>query len=116
MTTAVTDTPVSIKRPLLAWLLLGTLALVWGSSFILMKRSLSVFTSEQVAAGRIVLAWLFFSPLIANQSRKADIRSAVRHRWVALLAAGLLGNLIPGFLFAIGGAHLNSSLSGALYL
>ncbi|GAB3495675.1 DMT family transporter [Spirosoma knui] len=102
------------KRPLLAWVLLATLALVWGSSFILMKHSLAVFPAEQVAAGRIVLAWLFFSPFIAHQSRKADIRSSVRQRWIALLAAGLLGNLIPAFLFAVAGAHLNSSLSGAL--
>ncbi len=104
----------SQKRPLLAWVLLGTLAFAWGSSFILIKRSLVAFPPEQVAAGRLVFALLFFAPFLAGQSRQADVRVAVRHRWVALLASGVIGFVIPAFLFAEAGAHLNSSLAGAL--
>ncbi|MVM34434.1 EamA family transporter [Spirosoma sp. HMF4905] len=102
------------KRPLLAWALLCSLALVWGSSFILIKRSLVAFPPEQVAAGRLVFALFFFTPFLARQSRQADVRVAVRHRWVALLASGVVGFVIPAFLFAEAGAHLNSSLAGAL--
>ena len=102
------------KRPLLAWILLCSLALVWGSSFILIKRSLDSFPPEQVGAGRLVFALLFFTPFLAQQSRQADVRVAVRHRWVALLASGVVGFVIPAFLFAQAGAHLNSSLAGAL--
>jgi drug/metabolite transporter (DMT)-like permease len=102
------------KRPLLAWVLLSLLALVWGSSFILIKRSLVVFPPEQVGAGRLVFALLFFTPFLAQQSRQGSIRLAVRHRWVALLASGIIGFVIPAFLFAEAGAHLNSSLAGAL--
>ena len=106
--------PASQTRSWQAWTFLIILALVWGSSFILIKRSLAVFSSEQVAAGRIMLAWLFFTPMLVHQSRQPAIRVTVRERWVYLLLAGLLGNLIPAFLFAFAGAHLNSSLSGAL--
>lgn len=102
------------KRPLLAWLLLCALALVWGSSFILIKRSLAAFPPEQVGAGRLVFALLFFTPFLVQQSRQAPIRTAVRNRWVALLASGVIGFVIPAFLFAEAGAHLNSSLAGAL--
>lgn len=102
------------KRPLLAWLLLCTLALVWGSSFILIKRSLVAFPPEQVAAGRLVFALLFFTPFLARQSRQPAVRTAVKHRWVALLVSGVIGFVIPAFLFAEAGAHLNSSLAGAL--
>jgi drug/metabolite transporter (DMT)-like permease len=102
------------KHPLLAWILLFVLALVWGSSFILIKRSLVAFPPEQVAAGRILFAFLFFSPFLGIQARNIDTRQSVRNRWGALLAAGLLGYLIPAFLFAEAGAHLNSSLAGAL--
>ncbi|MFD2570288.1 DMT family transporter [Spirosoma soli] len=111
-----TEEPVVIpqSRPLLAWLLLCALAFVWGSSFILIKRSLIAFPPEQVGAGRLVFALLFFSPFLAQQSRRADIRVSVRHRWVALLASSVIGFVIPAFLFAQAGAHLNSSLSGAL--
>ena len=111
-----TSEPVVVpqKRPLLAWVLLSLLALVWGSSFILIKRSLVAFPPEQVGAGRLVFALLFFTPFLAQQSRQADIRLVVRHRWVALLASGIIGFVIPAFLFAEAGAHLNSSLAGAL--
>ncbi|WP_020602732.1 DMT family transporter [Spirosoma spitsbergense] len=102
------------KRPLLAWVLLSLLALVWGSSFILIKRSLTAFPPEQVGAGRLVFALLFFTPFLAQQSRQGSIRVMVRHRWVALLASGIIGFVIPAFLFAEAGAHLNSSLAGAL--
>ncbi|CCH52157.1 protein of unknown function DUF6 transmembrane [Fibrisoma limi BUZ 3] len=114
MTTTTAPVAVDQKRPLLVWGLLFVLALVWGSSFILIKRSLTVFPPEQVAAGRIFFALLFFIPFLGVQTRSADIRQSVRGRWVALLAAGLLGFLFPAFLFAIAGAHLNSSLAGAL--
>ncbi|WP_080056132.1 DMT family transporter [Spirosoma aerolatum] len=102
------------KRPLMAWVLLGALALVWGSSFILIKRSLGAFPPEQVAAGRLVFAFVFFLPFLIRQSRQSDVRVAVRHRWLALLASGVVGFVIPAFLFAEAGAHLNSSLAGAL--
>ncbi|GAB2588245.1 DMT family transporter [Spirosoma areae] len=111
-----TEEPVIVpqKRPLLAWILLCSLALVWGSSFILIKRSLVAFPPEQVAAGRLVFALLFFVPFLARQSWQPEVRVAVRHRWVALLASGVIGFVIPAFLFAEAGAHLNSSLAGAL--
>ncbi|QJW92268.1 DMT family transporter [Spirosoma taeanense] len=102
------------KRPLLAWALLCTLALVWGSSFILIKRSLGAFPPEQVAGGRLLFALLFFLPFMGTQSRQAEVRTSVQHRWVALLASGIIGFVIPAFLFAEAGAHLNSSLAGAL--
>ncbi|MBN8821429.1 MULTISPECIES: DMT family transporter [unclassified Spirosoma] len=102
------------KRPLMAWVLLGALALVWGSSFILIKRSLGAFPPEQVAAGRLVFAFVFFLPFLTRQSSQSDVRVAVQHRWLALLASGVIGFVIPAFLFAEAGAHLNSSLAGAL--
>nr|WP_293844009.1 DMT family transporter [uncultured Arsenicibacter sp.] len=113
-TSTATSVPATPVRTWVAWAFLCILALVWGSSFILIKRSLEVFSSQQVAAGRILLAWLFFIPFLTHQSRQPEIRSSVKQRWVVLLAAGLLGNLIPAFMFAFAGAHLNSSLSGAL--
>lgn len=90
------------------------MALVWGSSFILIKRSLEAFPPEQVAAGRIFMAFLFFVPFQAYQIRQPDIRVSLRKQWPYLTAVGLTGFLIPAYLFAIAGAHINSSLSGAL--
>jgi drug/metabolite transporter (DMT)-like permease len=98
----------------LAWVLLCIMALVWGSSFILIKRSLEAFPPEQVAAGRIFFAFLFFVPFQAYQIRQPEVRVSLRKQWPYLVAVGLTGFLIPAYLFSLAGAHLNSSLSGAL--
>ena len=115
-TTTLPNEPVltSQKRPLLAWGLLLCMALVWGSSFIMMKKALGAFSVQQVASGRIFFAFLFFVPFMVVQIRKPDVQVALKHRWLALFTSGMLGFLIPAFLFAEAGAHLSSSLSGTL--
>lgn len=102
------------KRPLLAWMLLTGMALVWGSSFIMMKKALVVFNPQQVASARIFSAFLFFLPFMLVQIRRADVRLALRQRWLALFLSGVLGFLLPAFLFAEAGAHISSALSGTL--
>ncbi|RYY10147.1 MAG: EamA family transporter, partial [Chitinophagaceae bacterium] len=97
------------NRLLLAWLLLILVALIWGTSFILIKHSLGVFSPMQVGTGRIFLAFLFFLPYLIILGKKFP-----RDRWLPLLGSGLLGYLIPAVLFATAGAHLNSSLAGTL--
>ena len=101
-------TPPSNRR-LLAWMLLILVALIWGTSFILIKHSLGVFSPMQVGTGRIFLAFLFFLPYLIILGKKFP-----RNRWLPLLGSGLLGYLIPAVLFATAGAHLNSSLAGTL--
>ena len=97
------------KTPPLAWLLLVLMALVWGSSFILMKKSLEVYSVIELGAGRLVMAFLFFIPFIFKS--KNDIP---KDRYPYLLASGLIGYIIPAFIFALAGSKLNSSLSGML--
>ncbi|RCR69775.1 DMT family transporter [Larkinella punicea] len=97
------------NRRLLAWLLLILVALIWGTSFILIKHSLGVFSPMQVGTGRIFLAFLFFLPYLVILGKKFP-----RDRWLPLLGSGMLGYLIPAVLFATAGAHLNSSLAGTL--
>ena len=91
------------------WLILVSLALIWGSSFILMKRGMEVFSSGQVAALRIFIAFLFLSPLIFSHVKKDSLK-----HWKAFLAMGVIGNLIPAFLFTNAEIGLSSSLAGAL--
>ncbi|GAB3893083.1 DMT family transporter [Larkinella knui] len=97
------------KRLLHAWLLLILVALIWGTSFILIKHSLESFSPMQVGTGRIFLAFLFFLPYLVVRGKQFP-----RSRWLPLLGSGLLGYLIPAILFATAGAHLNSSLAGTL--
>lgn len=99
----------SSKNPLQAWILLVLLALTWGTSFILIKKSLGTFGVTEVAAGRLFLASLFFLPIIIKTRRQVPT-----HRFPYLLVSALMGYVIPAFLFAQAGTRLNSSLSGML--
>lgn len=91
------------------WTIFISLALIWGSSFILMKRGMEVFTSEQVAAMRIFIAFLFLSPLLFKHVKVEFLK-----HWKGFLAMGVIGNLIPAFLFTKAETGISSSLTGAL--
>lgn len=104
------STSVASRPNAIAWLLLAVLAVMWGCSFILVKKALVAFTAPQVGGLRIFFAFLFFVPILIAQRRNLP----TRHRWGWCLVAGLLGNLIPSLLFATAGAHIASSVSGIL--
>lgn len=86
-----------------------TLAVIWGSSFILMKRGLTVFTDTQVAALRMFIAFLFILPFSVNYVKASD-----RKDWLKFLGIGLCGNFIPAFLFTAAQTSIASSLTGML--
>ena len=52
-----------LQNPTYAWGLMALLAIIWGSSFILVKKSLTVFDASQVGSLRIASAFCFFLPL-----------------------------------------------------
>lgn len=94
-------------------ILLVVLALIWGSSFILMKRGLyedgvPMLSPWQMATARIAIAWLALSPILLRHWR------FLRSHTLPLLGAGVLGNGIPAFLFATAQSRIDSSLSGML--
>jgi drug/metabolite transporter (DMT)-like permease len=91
------------------WSLLLILALIWGSSFILMKRGLEAFTSPQVAALRMFIAFLFIIPFSFRYVKKTESKN-----WYKFLAIGLCGNFIPAFLFTAAETGISSSLTGML--
>lgn len=96
------------QKPL-SWLILIALSLIWGSSFILMKRGMDAFTSDEVAAMRISMAFLVLLPLLLKRL-KIDFKRYL----VPLALTGLFGNLIPAFLFTLAETRISSSLAGML--
>lgn len=91
------------------WATLLLIGFIWGSSFILMKKGLLVFTDGQVAALRIGLAWLVTMPFLFP-----SLRGITREQWGILLVVGLFGNGIPAFLFTAAQMHLDSAVVGML--
>ena len=93
----------------LPWILLSVLSLIWGSSFILIKKGLVVFSAGEVGAIRILTASLFLLPLAIPKLKGLKAR-----QWRLLFLTGLLGNFFPAFLFAIAETQLDSALTGVL--
>ncbi|MGV3761516.1 DMT family transporter [Parapedobacter sp.] len=91
------------------WVLLGVLTLTWGSSFILIKQGLLVYTPMEVGALRLCVAGLalvFFGVRSFKHIPKKLIP------WV--IAGGGMGNFIPMFLFPLAQQHVSSSMAAIL--
>lgn len=93
----------------LKWILIGSLALVWGSSFMLMKRALVHFEPDQMAAIRMFSSFLFLVPFTIG--RFSEVKT---HQWKYIAATGFLGNGIPAFLFAFAQTKVPSFMAGML--
>lgn len=93
----------------LAWILLIILTLIWGTSFILIKRSLVAFDAGEVGALRMLTAGIVLLPLAFSNYKKVKGKN-----WTALFIIGFLGSFIPAFLFAKAETNLDSSLAGVL--
>ncbi|HAW52161.1 MAG TPA: EamA family transporter [Flavobacteriales bacterium] len=91
------------------WGVLILLALIWGSSFILMKIGLVAIPFNELGALRMLLAFFALMPIGIRYWFKID-----RKYWKYLLIVGLCGNGIPAFLFAFAQTRINSSLAGML--
>ncbi|MHC5201301.1 DMT family transporter [Myroides sp. LJL119] len=91
------------------WITLIFLSLIWGSSFILIKKGLEHFSPLQVGALRICLAGVFLLPISLKNIKKLPKRN---FPWLFLTA--ITGSFIPMFLFPIAETHLHSSIAGIL--
>ena len=91
------------------YLILLFLAVIWGSSFILMKRGLEVFSYTQVSTLRLFIAFLSLLPFVVRAFKRVE-----KKHWGAIIITAFLGNGIPAFLFTKAQTHLDSSFVGIL--
>jgi len=93
----------------LKWVYLMVLALVWGSSFILIKKGLIGLTALQLGSLRIIFAAVFLI-LIGFKS----LSKIPAHKWKYIALTSLFGTFIPAYLFAIAQTEIDSSVSSIL--
>lgn len=93
----------------LKWLYLLVLSLIWGSSFILIKKGLVGLTAFQLGSLRIILASLFL--LIIGFKSLGKIP---KHQWKYIALTSLFGTFIPAYLFAIAETQIDSSITAIL--
>ena len=91
------------------WFYLVVLSLVWGSSFILMKKALIGLNPIQLGALRILIAGLFML-LIGFKSLKEIKKKHFKY----IILTALLGTFFPVFLFAFAVNGIDSSITSIL--
>ena len=91
----------------LSWILLILLTIVWGSSFILIKKGLTVYSASQVAAIRILSASLFMIPFAFSWLKRID-----KKHLPLIFISGFIGSFIPAILFSVAQTQLDSAITG----
>jgi drug/metabolite transporter (DMT)-like permease len=91
------------------WILLGLLALIWGSSFILIKKGLIGLTPFQLGSLRIIFCAVFL--LVIGFKSLTEIPL---HKWKYVAVTSLFGTFIPAYLFAIAETKVSSSICSIL--
>lgn len=93
----------------LKWYLLALLSLIWGSSFILMKRGLEGLSPFQMGALRIIFCAVFLL-IIGFKS----LKNIPLGQWKFIALTSLFGTFMPVFLFSYAQTQINSSISAIL--
>lgn len=91
------------------WLYLIVLSLIWGSSFILIKKGLVGLTPVQLGALRIIISGSFLLVFGFNSLKTIQIKN---WKWIAV--TGILGTFFPVFLFAFAETEVDSAIASIL--
>jgi drug/metabolite transporter (DMT)-like permease len=97
------------KRKIWHWTALVILSLIWGTSYILMKKGLESFSPLQVGALRIVITFVCLSPIALKHFHHLN-----RTNIGSIIIIGLFGSVIPAFLFPLAETKITSSLAGMI--
>jgi drug/metabolite transporter (DMT)-like permease len=98
-----------MKLPQLKWIILIALALIWGSSFILIKKGLDGLNPFQLGSLRIIFCAVFLLIIGFN-----SLKSIALHQWKYIALTSLFGTFIPAYLFAIAQTKVSSSICSIL--
>jgi drug/metabolite transporter (DMT)-like permease len=106
-----------MRKELKNWSMLLILAIVWGSSFMLMKRGMidkasgdAIFGNNQVGTLRMLLAATIFLPFgLRHLSVIKDKKT-----FLNLMGVAFLGNFFPAFLFTFAETGISSGYAGML--
>lgn len=91
------------------WFFLLLLSIIWGSSFILIKKSLIGLTALQLGALRIIISGLFIMLIGFHTLKKLS-----KTDWKWIIIAGFVGTFLPAFMFAFAISEIDSSVASIL--
>ena len=91
------------------WFYLIILSFIWGSSYILIKKSLLGFSPLQLGSLRIIITAFVLFILGFNSLKKIP-----KNKWKWILATGYIGSFFPSFLFAFAQTEIDSGVTAIL--
>ena len=91
------------------WMILVILSIIWGSSFILIKKGLIGLSPTQLGALRVIISAFFIFIFGFHTLKKIP-----RAKWKWLVVSGFLGTFFPVFLFAFAETEIDSSTTSIL--
>ncbi len=92
------------------WLLLWTLSLLWGGSFLFVELALAGLPPLTVVWGRVALA----AAILWMVVRLSRTVLPPRRLWLALLVMGCLNNAVPFTLFVVAQGQITGALASVL--
>lgn len=92
------------------WILLWTLSLLWGGSFLFNELALAGLPALTIVWGRVALAAI----LLAVAVRASGQGAPPRRVWGALAVMGVLNNLVPFTLFVLAQGEITGALASVL--
>ncbi len=98
-----------LNKGFLNWLIFIALSVIWGSSFILMKKGLAHISAYDVASLRIVFSGFVLLPTVIKY-----FNTIPKNKLLIIFLCGTLGNLLPAYLFCIAEQGIDSALAGTL--
>jgi len=97
------------NKNVIAWGLLILLAIIWGSSPILIKKALVKLDPFEIGALRLTLASFVLMPFLLK-----NLKEIKRKDYFILFVSGIVGNVLPYFLYPIAQTKIDSATSGVL--
>lgn len=91
------------------WVYLFVLSIIWGSSYILIKKGLIGLTPLQLGSIRI-----FFTTAILLIFGFRSLKGLTKKAWRWILITGYFGTFFPSYLFAVSETVINSSVAAVL--
>lgn len=91
------------------WVYLIVLSLIWGSSFILIKKALVGLSPIQLGSLRIIISGLI---LFIAGFKSLKLLSIKTLKWIAI--SGFLGTFFPAYLFAYAETEIDSGVASIL--
>lgn len=98
-----------MNKGFLNWFIFILLSVIWGSSFIMMKEGLLHLSAFQLASLRIV-----FSGIVLLPAAIKHFKTVPKNKLLIIFLSGILGSLLPAYLFCVAELGIDSALAGTL--